>query len=67
MCKMHALTLASTDNMNGTVVITPQEDAATYINGKPLLQTYTLHHGDRIVFGRNFVFRYANPIELNKL
>ena len=52
---------ASFDNLNGTVVLTPSEEGPTYVNGEYIKSARTLVHGNRIVFGKSFVFRFVDP------
>lgn len=50
------------DNMNSNVVVTPTEEGPTYVNGSLIRIPTRLTHGDRIVFGKSFVFRFADPV-----
>ena len=38
-------------------------NSKTFINGELLTEERTLHTGDRVILGNNFVFRFINPIE----
>ncbi|XP_029436643.1 kinesin-like protein KIF1C isoform X2 [Rhinatrema bivittatum] len=48
---------------SGEVVVTlePFEGAETYINGKEVTEPYVLKSGNRIVMGKNHVFRFNHP------
>ncbi|BFZ20570.1 hypothetical protein BsWGS_23609 [Bradybaena similaris] len=51
-------------NKAGIVKITPLGDAPTYINGNLIIQTTTLHHGDRVILGGDHYFRFSHPVEV---
>nr|XP_060630557.1 kinesin-like protein KIF14 [Anolis sagrei ordinatus] len=51
----------------GAVSIIPLEDAKTYVNGKCILGTTDLHHGDRIILGGDHYFRFNHPVEVQKI
>uniref|UniRef100_UPI00253FDE41 kinesin-like protein KIF1C n=1 Tax=Euleptes europaea TaxID=460621 RepID=UPI00253FDE41 len=48
---------------SGEVVVTlePCEGAETYVNGKQVTETLVLRSGNRIVMGKNHVFRFNHP------
>ncbi|XP_038624837.1 kinesin-like protein KIF1C [Tachyglossus aculeatus] len=48
---------------DGEVVVTlePWEGAETYVNGNPVTQPLVLRSGNRIVLGKNHVFRFNHP------
>ncbi|XP_053115437.1 kinesin-like protein KIF1C [Hemicordylus capensis] len=48
---------------SGEVVVTlePCEGAETYVNGKPVMEPLVLRSGNRIVMGKNHVFRFNHP------
>ncbi|XP_044273043.1 kinesin-like protein KIF1C isoform X2 [Varanus komodoensis] len=48
---------------SGEVVVTlePCEGAETYVNGKQVTEPLVLHSGNRIVMGKNHVFRFNHP------
>ncbi|XP_027712812.1 kinesin-like protein KIF1C isoform X1 [Vombatus ursinus] len=48
---------------DGEVVVTlePCEGAETYVNGNPVTQPLVLRSGNRIVLGKNHVFRFNHP------
>ncbi|XP_037389426.1 kinesin-like protein KIF1C [Pygocentrus nattereri] len=48
---------------NGEVVVTlePLVGAETYVNGKQITEGVVLKQGDRIVMGKNHVFRFNHP------
>ncbi|KAM4678130.1 kinesin-like protein KIF1C isoform 2-T2 [Discoglossus pictus] len=50
-------------NNNGEVIVTlePCEGAETYVNGKQVTQALILKSGNRIVMGKNHVFRFNHP------
>eukprot|EP00899_Mesostigma_viride_P028002 jgi/Mesvir1/8387/Mv12632-RA.1 len=54
-------------NEGGRVSLVPQSDkAACFVNGKAITddtQGQAVHHGDRIIFGNNHVFRFVHPTE----
>ncbi|XP_077772869.1 kinesin-like protein KIF1C isoform X2 [Podarcis muralis] len=53
----------SITNESGEVVVTlePREGAETYVNGKQVLEPLVLRSGNRIVMGKNHVFRFNHP------
>ncbi|XP_030062916.1 kinesin-like protein KIF14 isoform X3 [Microcaecilia unicolor] len=53
-------------NVDGTVSITPLADAKTYVNGKHILESTVLHHGDRVILGGDHYFRFNHPVEVQK-
>ncbi|XP_040202911.1 kinesin-like protein KIF1C isoform X2 [Rana temporaria] len=60
--KQHCLFHCST-NDNGEVIVTLEsfEGAETYVNGKQVTQPLVLKSGNRIVMGKNHVFRFNHP------
>ncbi|XP_026093077.1 kinesin-like protein KIF1C [Carassius auratus] len=50
-------------NQNGEVAVTlePLEGAETYVNGKQITECVLLKQGNRIVMGKNHVFRFNHP------
>ncbi|KAL4659954.1 kinesin-like protein KIF1C [Arapaima gigas] len=50
-------------NDNGEVDVTlePLEGAETYVNGKQIIDPVVLKQGNRIVMGKNHVFRFNHP------
>ncbi|KAL2079410.1 hypothetical protein ACEWY4_025154 [Coilia grayii] len=50
-------------NENGEVYVTldPLEGAETYVNGKQITEPVVLKQGNRIVMGKNHVFRFNHP------
>lgn len=50
-------------NNNGEVevILEPLDGAETYVNGKQILERQTLRQGNRIVMGKNHVFRFNHP------
>ncbi|XP_061446830.1 kinesin-like protein KIF1C [Rhineura floridana] len=53
----------SVTNESGEAVVTlePCEGAETYVNGKQVLEPMVLRSGNRIVMGKNHVFRFNHP------
>ncbi|NWU88442.1 KIF14 protein, partial [Upupa epops] len=54
-------------NTAGKVSIIPLGEAKTYVNGKCILDSTVLHHGDRVVLGGDHYFRFNHPVEVQKL
>nr|XP_032631350.1 kinesin-like protein KIF1B isoform X3 [Chelonoidis abingdonii] len=50
-------------NHNGDVIVTlePCERSETYVNGKRVVQPVQLRSGNRIIMGKNHVFRFNHP------
>ncbi|XP_041925345.1 kinesin-like protein KIF1C isoform X1 [Alosa sapidissima] len=50
-------------NENGEVYVTlePLEGAETYVNGKQITEPVVLKQGNRVVMGKNHVFRFNHP------
>ncbi|XP_064326346.1 kinesin-like protein KIF1B isoform X7 [Phalacrocorax carbo] len=50
-------------NNNGEVIVTlePCERSETYVNGKRVIQPVQLRSGNRIIMGKNHVFRFNHP------
>nr|XP_056721596.1 kinesin-like protein KIF1B isoform X4 [Euleptes europaea] len=53
----------SEKNHNGNVIVTlePCERSETYVNGKRVIQPVQLRSGNRIIMGKNHVFRFNHP------
>ncbi|XP_078527272.1 kinesin-like protein KIF1C [Lissotriton helveticus] len=53
----------SCTNANGEVIVTlePGDGAETYVNGKQVTESLILKSGNRIVLGKNHVFRFNHP------
>uniref|UniRef100_A0ABM5EJP9 Kinesin-like protein KIF1C isoform X2 n=1 Tax=Pogona vitticeps TaxID=103695 RepID=A0ABM5EJP9_9SAUR len=53
----------SVTSESGEVVVTlePCEGAETYVNGKQVMEPLVLRSGNRIVMGKNHVFRFNHP------
>uniref|UniRef100_A0A8C8RN79 Kinesin-like protein unc-104 n=1 Tax=Pelusios castaneus TaxID=367368 RepID=A0A8C8RN79_9SAUR len=50
----------------GQVMLTPQKNTRTFVNGSAVVGPTQLHHGDRILWGNNHFFRYkrcSNSVE----
>eukprot|EP00117_Sycon_ciliatum_P015425 scpid12898/ scgid15267/ Kinesin-like protein KIF14 len=53
------------ENDGEAVQILPlNPDAQTYVNGELIGDGVTLHHGDRVVIGGDYFFRFNHPVEL---
>ncbi|TRZ03736.1 hypothetical protein DNTS_009734, partial [Danionella cerebrum] len=50
-------------NANGNVIVTlePCEGSETYVNGKCVISSMHLRSGNRIIMGKNHVFRFNHP------
>ena len=51
------------ENVDGKVSLTPRPDAACYVNGQLVTQTTPLVSGNRVILGKNHVFRFQNRRE----
>ncbi|XP_041952957.1 kinesin-like protein KIF1B isoform X2 [Alosa sapidissima] len=53
----------SEKNGNGDVIVTlvPCEGSETYVNGKRVIDAVQLRSGNRIIMGKNHVFRFNHP------
>ncbi|KAI3368680.1 hypothetical protein L3Q82_025675 [Scortum barcoo] len=51
-------------NTQGTVSITPMENAKTFVNGNLISDSTVLHHGDRVILGGDHYFRFNHPAEV---
>ncbi|XP_076874590.1 kinesin-like protein KIF1B isoform X6 [Brachyhypopomus gauderio] len=53
----------SEKNVNGDVIVTlvPCEGSETYVNGKRVTTAVQLRSGNRIIMGKNHVFRFNHP------
>ncbi|XP_068175733.1 kinesin-like protein KIF14 [Antennarius striatus] len=51
-------------NIQGTVGLTPMENAKTFVNGNLLSHSTVLHHGDRVILGGDHYFRFNHPAEV---
>lgn len=47
----------------GEVSITPLNRSKTFVNGVLINGATPLAHGDRVIIGNNFVFRFHNPAQ----
>ncbi|NXY19817.1 KIF14 protein, partial [Atrichornis clamosus] len=54
-------------NTLGKVSIIPLREAKTYVNGKCILDSTVLHHGDRVILGGDHYFRFNHPAEVQKV
>ncbi|NXN11984.1 KIF14 protein, partial [Indicator maculatus] len=54
-------------NTVGKVSIIPLREAKTYVNGKCILDSTVLHHGDRVILGGDHYFRFNHPAEVQKV
>ncbi|XP_012280682.1 kinesin-like protein KIF14 [Orussus abietinus] len=51
------------ENKNGKVILSPEEEADTFVNGQRVAGRTLLNHGDRLVIGGNHYFKISNPLE----
>ncbi|KAM4612311.1 kinesin-like protein KIF1C [Polymixia lowei] len=60
--EIHCVFVSET-NEQGEVVVTlePLVGAETYVNGKQITESLVLKQGNRIVMGKNHVFRFTHP------
>uniref|UniRef100_UPI0037E9B30F kinesin-like protein KIF14 n=1 Tax=Semicossyphus pulcher TaxID=241346 RepID=UPI0037E9B30F len=52
------------NSTQGTVSITPMENAKTFVNGNIISESAVLHHGDRLILGGDHYFRFNHPAEV---
>nr|XP_036880447.1 kinesin-like protein KIF13B isoform X4 [Manis javanica] len=50
----------------GQVMLTPQKNTRTFVNGSSVSSPVQLHHGDRILWGNNHFFRLSLPKKKKK-
>ncbi|KFV73954.1 Kinesin-like KIF13B, partial [Dryobates pubescens] len=50
----------------GQVMLTPQKNTRTFVNGSAVMCPIQLHHGDRILWGNNHFFRLNLPKKKKK-
>ncbi|XP_016065791.1 PREDICTED: kinesin-like protein KIF13B, partial [Miniopterus natalensis] len=50
----------------GQVMLTPQKNTRTFVNGSSVSSAIQLHHGDRILWGNNHFFRLNLPKKKKK-
>ncbi|XP_048214211.1 kinesin-like protein KIF14 [Perognathus longimembris pacificus] len=53
-------------NLEGTVSIIPVGEAKTYVNGRHILESTVLRHGDRVILGGDHYFRFNHPVEVQE-
>ncbi|XP_011882553.1 PREDICTED: kinesin-like protein KIF14 isoform X2 [Vollenhovia emeryi] len=58
-----AVTQISIENNEGKLILTPEMDADTYVNGQMVTGKIMLKHGDRLVIGGNHYFKVLNPYD----
>ncbi|XP_070271607.1 kinesin-like protein KIF13B [Myotis yumanensis] len=51
----------------GQVILTPQRNTRTFVNGSSVSSAIQLHHGDRILWGNNHFFRLNLPKKKKKV
>uniref|UniRef100_H0UWW4 Kinesin family member 13B n=1 Tax=Cavia porcellus TaxID=10141 RepID=H0UWW4_CAVPO len=51
----------------GQVMLTPQKNTRTFVNGSSVSTPIQLHHGDRILWGNNHFFRLSLPKKKKKV
>ncbi|XP_070157028.1 kinesin-like protein KIF14 isoform X2 [Polyergus mexicanus] len=56
-----AATQISIENKGGKLILTPEMDGDTYVNGQIITGKIMLKHGDRLVIGGNHYFKVLNP------
>lgn len=49
------------ENKNGKLILLPEIDGDTYVNGQAISGKIHLKHGDRLVIGGNHYFKISNP------
>lgn len=55
------------DNQEGKVTLHPAEGALVHVNGLPIDRPTRLHTGCRVILGKQYVFRFQNPVEAREL
>ncbi|KAM6464922.1 kinesin-like protein KIF13B isoform 2-T2 [Liasis olivaceus] len=53
--------------VDGQVMLTPQKNTRTFVNGTAVVGPTQLHHGDRILWGNNHFFRLNLPKKKKKV
>ncbi|XP_012228838.1 kinesin-like protein KIF14 isoform X1 [Linepithema humile] len=53
----------SIENNEGKLILTPEMDGDTYVNGQIVTGKLMLKHGDRLVIGGNHYFKVLNPYD----
>ncbi|XP_014468887.1 PREDICTED: kinesin-like protein KIF14 [Dinoponera quadriceps] len=53
----------SIENNEGKLILTPEMDGDTYVNGQMITGKVMLKHGDRLVIGGNHYFKVLNPYD----
>ena len=51
------------DLIVGKVTLVPCGDALCYVNGTPVKEATELKIGDRVILGKNHVFRFNHPVQ----
>ena len=51
------------ENNNGSVFITPQGRAKTFLNGNEISERKEMHHHDRLMFGSNNLYVFHHPTD----
>uniref|UniRef100_A0A8C3TCB8 Kinesin family member 13B n=1 Tax=Chelydra serpentina TaxID=8475 RepID=A0A8C3TCB8_CHESE len=51
----------------GQVMLTPQKNTRTFVNGSAVVGPTQLHHGDRLLWGNNHFFRLSLPKKKKKV
>ncbi|XP_051561927.1 kinesin-like protein KIF1A isoform X3 [Myxocyprinus asiaticus] len=57
----HCTFTSTTGPMGEAVILEPCEGAETYVNGKRVTEPTILRSGNRIILGKNHVFRFNHP------
>lgn len=47
--------------------ITPLDNSLVYLNGKAITERTQLRTGNRVILGRNYVFRFNHPEQAAKI
>ncbi|XP_011156541.2 kinesin-like protein KIF14 isoform X2 [Solenopsis invicta] len=58
-----AVTQISIENSKGKLILTPEMDGDTYVNGQMVTGKVVLKNGDRLVIGGNHYFKVLNPFD----
>lgn len=53
------------ENKEGVVILKPFPGADTYVNGRQVFEPVTLKIGNRVILGKNHVFRFNHPSQGN--
>ncbi|XP_066582753.1 kinesin-like protein KIF14 isoform X3 [Prorops nasuta] len=59
----HEKLIRTIENKNGQLILSPESNADTYVNGQAVMGKVVLKHGDRLVIGGNHYFKVSNPYD----